>query len=147
MSEVSGGCYCGNIQLTVTLSREPSAYAPRACDCDFCRKHGAAYVSDPQGVLRIQINHAAEVSRFRQGSNTAEMLLCRTCGVLVGAVFRDAGGLFGTLNAQALDCRAAFGAEQSVSPKLLPPQQKVQRWRDLWFQNVTLTGMPLPDTR
>jgi hypothetical protein len=138
MPKAGGGCYCGNIRLSVTLSRDPSAYNPRACDCDFCQKHGAAYVSDPQGELRIQINDAAQVSRFRQGSNTAEMLLCRSCGVLVGALYREADRLFGTLNVQALDCRAAFGAAHSVSPKLLAADQKVQRWRDLWFPDVTV---------
>jgi [ribosomal protein S5]-alanine N-acetyltransferase len=146
MPELKGGCYCGNIRLTVLLSQEPSSYHPRACDCDFCRKHGAAYVSDPQGELRIQINDESQVSRFRQGSSTAEMLLCRLCGVLVGALYREADRLFGTLNAQALECRAAFAPEQSVSPRLLPADQKVLRWRDLWFQDVTVTGAPLPDT-
>jgi len=142
MPEVSGGCYCGNIRLTVNLSQELSTYHPRACDCDFCRKHGAAYVSDPQGELRIQIRDEARVSRFRQGSSTAEMLICRTCGGLVGALYRETERLFGTLNAQALDCRSAFAAEQSVSPKLLPADQKAVRWRELWFQDVTVTGAP-----
>ncbi|HEY2402550.1 MAG TPA: GFA family protein [Steroidobacteraceae bacterium] len=140
MPEASGGCYCGNIRLTVSLSRDLSAYSPRACDCDFCRKHGAAYVSDPQGVLRIQITAAGQVNRFRQGSNTAEMLLCRQCGVLVGALYQEEHRLFGTLNANALDCRTAFGPEQCVSPKSLAADQKVQRWRDIWFANVSLTA-------
>ena len=146
MPEASGGCYCGNIRLTVSLSRDPSAYSPRACDCDFCRKHGAAYVSDPQGELRIQITEAGQVNRFRQGSNTAEMLLCRQCGVLVGALYQEEHQLFGTLNANALDCRAAFGSEQSVSPKLLAADQKVQRWRDIWFPAVSVTAAAPPDT-
>jgi hypothetical protein len=140
MPEASGGCYCGNIRLTVSLSRDLSAYSPRACDCDFCRKHGAVYVSDPQGVLRIQITAAGQVNRFRQGSNTAEMLLCRQCGVLVGALYQEEHRLFGTLNANALDCRTAFGPEQCVSPKSLAADQKVQRWRDIWFANVSLTA-------
>ena len=140
MTEVSGGCYCGNIGLTVTLPQELSTYHPRACDCDFCRKHGAAYVSDPQGELRIQIRDEPQVSRFRQGSSTAEMLICRTCGVLVGALYRETDRLFGTLNAQALDCRAAFAAAQSASPKMLPAAQKAVRWRELWFQDVRVTS-------
>lgn len=140
MPDTGGGCYCGNIRLTVSLSRDPAAYNPRACDCDFCRKHGAAYVSDPQGELRIQIAEAGQVNRFRQGSNTAEMLLCRQCGVLVGALYQEAGRLFGTLNANALDCRAAFGPQQTVSPRLLAADQKVQRWRDIWFSQVTVAG-------
>jgi hypothetical protein len=78
------------------------------------------------------------VNRFRQGSNTAEMLLCRTCGVLVGALYRESSRLFGTLNAKALGSGVSFGPEKSVSPKLLSADQKVQRWRDLWFSDVLL---------
>ena len=138
MPDVSGGCYCGNIRLSVAFSRELSAYTPRACDCDFCRKHGAAYVSDPSGSLRIRVADERELSRFRQWSDTAQMLLCRKCGVLVGAVYQEADELFGTVNAQSLESRASFGTQQSVSPKVLSAGQKVLRWREIWFPKVVL---------
>jgi hypothetical protein len=131
-----GGCYCGNIWIVASFSQDYIAFNPRACDCDFCRKHGAAYVSDPKGSLSFQIGNDLKVNRFRQGSNAAEMLLCRTCGVLVGALYRESDRLFGTINVKALESRESFGQEQSVSPKLLSADQKVQRWRDLWFPDV-----------
>ena len=137
---VSGGCYCGNVSLDVTLSREPATYNPRACDCDFCQKHGASYVSDPLGSLCIRIEDEREVSRYRQGSGTAELLLCRKCGVMVAAVYRDADEVFGTVNVRALDSRADFGAEVAVSPKVLSAQEKVTRWRGIWFGNVSVRG-------
>jgi hypothetical protein len=34
------------------------------------------------------------------------------------------------------DSRLYFGPEQAVSPKLLSPDQKVRRWRDIWFPDV-----------
>jgi hypothetical protein len=139
MPQINGSCYCGNIRLDVVLTRELSHYGPRACDCDFCQKHASAYVSDPRGSLRIRIANEAEVSRFRQGSNTAQMLVCRTCGVLVGALYRDGERLFGTVNARVLDCRAEFGEQQSVSPKSLSADVKAQRWRDIWFADVSIT--------
>ena len=139
MPQINGGCYCGNIHLDVSLSREPAEYSPRACDCDFCQKHGSAYVSDRRGSLRITVGNELEVSRYRQGSNTAEMLVCRTCGVLVGALYREGERLFGTVNARALDCRASFGADKSVSPKSLSADVKAQRWRDIWFADVAVT--------
>ncbi len=138
MPETRGGCYCGNIRIQASFSRDLASYNPRACDCDFCQKHAAAYVSDPSGSLRIQIRSELEVNRFRQGSNTAEMLLCRTCGVMVGALYRDSNRLFGALNVKALDSRLSFGPEQGVSPKLLSPDQKFRRWRDMWFPDVLL---------
>lgn len=136
--KASGGCYCGNIRVVASFSQEFAAYNPRACDCDFCMRHGAAYVSDPLGSLALHIGNDLEVNRFRQGSNTAEMLLCRTCGVMVGALYRESNRLFGTLNFKALDSRPSFGPEQGVSPKLLSPDQKVRRWCDLWFPDVLL---------
>ncbi len=138
MPETSAGCYCGNIRIQASFSRDLASNEPRACDCDFCRKHAAAYVSDPLGSLRIQVLDELEVNRFRQGSNTAEMLICRRCGVLVGALYRKSKHLFGTLNVKALDSRLSFGREQGVSPKLLSPDQKVRRWRELWFPDVLL---------
>jgi hypothetical protein len=136
MPETRGGCYCGNIRVTASFSQYLSAYEPRACDCDFCRKHAAAYASDPKGSLRIEIGNDLEVNRFRQGSNTAEMLLCRTCGVLVGALYRESDRLFATINVKALDSRASFGQEQPVSPKSLSADRKVLRWRELWFPDA-----------
>ena len=49
------------------MTRPPEAYNPRACDCDFCSKHGAAYVSDPKGALRIRLKEEGQTSRYRQG--------------------------------------------------------------------------------
>jgi hypothetical protein len=36
------------------------------------------------------------------------------------------------------DSRLYFGPEQGVSPKWLSPDQKVRRWRALWFADVLL---------
>ena len=74
MSRLTGGCHCGNIAVSVELTRAPDAYHPRACDCDFCRKHGASWVSDPQGSLRIRIREESDVNRYTQGAGIAGML-------------------------------------------------------------------------
>jgi hypothetical protein len=139
MPQLSGGCHCGNIAVTVELARDAGAYHPRACDCDFCRKHGAAWVSDPQGSLLIQLRAERDASRYAQGAGIAEMLLCRTCGVLVAALWREQQ-LYGVVNVSVLDARAAFAAAQTVAPKALSPEEKRKRWQSLWFSAVTLTA-------
>ncbi len=58
MLSLSGACHCGALRLQLTLPGDPADYAPRACDCDFCRKHGAAFVSHPTGALRIEAGQA-----------------------------------------------------------------------------------------
>jgi hypothetical protein len=138
MHRVSGGCHCGNIVVELELTQPPASYRPRACDCEFCRKHGAAYVSDPAGALRIRVKDPGQTGRYRQGSGTAELLLCRHCGVLVAPLYSHAGRLHAAVNAQVIDIATHFGASQPVSPRTLSAGEKVQRWQDLWFSNVSI---------
>jgi hypothetical protein len=140
MHKVSGACHCGNLRVELELARAPDTYAPRACDCDFCRKHCAAYVSDPQGSLLIRIRDEQHAGRYHQGSGMAELLLCRNCGVLVGALYRGSGRLYAAVNAKVIDGPATFGAEQPVSPQTLTDREKVRRWRDLWFSAVSIVA-------
>ncbi len=135
MTEGNGGCHCGNISVTASLSRATTEYRPRACDCDFCRKHGAAYLSDPGGSLRIAIGDPHATAMYRQGSGTAEFLVCTTCGVLVAVLYR-ADRIYGALNANAI--AAELGAAQPVSPKQLATVDKVTRWRAVWFSDVAI---------
>jgi hypothetical protein len=138
MHSLSGGCYCGNVVLDLQLSKEPGSYQPRACDCAFCSKHGAAYISDAQGSLRIRIKDQGRSGTYRQGSELAEMLLCTQCGVLVGALYRPEGRIYATVNVRAVEGVESFGAQQPVSPKKLSPEAKISRWKDLWFSSVEL---------
>jgi len=140
MPSVKGGCYCGNILIQLELANEPGQYNPRACDCSFCRKHGAAYLSDPQGSLRLQIQDPNHSTRYRQGNELADMLLCTRCGVLIGALYREAGRVYATVNVKTIEDAERFGSEQTASPKTLSPEDKVARWKRLWFANVSSTG-------
>jgi hypothetical protein len=137
MHRLGGGCHCGNIRVELELTRSAGTYNPRACDCDFCRKHRAAYVSDPQGSLLIQIRDERDCGRYAQGSGQAELLVCRHCGVLIAPLYREAGRVYAAVNVNVLE-GVAFGAQQTASPKALAAADKVKRWKDLWFSNVTL---------
>jgi hypothetical protein len=138
MSKTYGGCHCGNILVEIEFTHAPGAYNPRACDCDFCRKHGAAYVSDAQGSLLVRIKSERDSGKYHQGSGQADLLVCRNCGVLVGAFHSSDGRLYAAVNARIMDARVIFGAEQSVSPKKLSDSEKVGRWQEIWFSKVSL---------
>jgi hypothetical protein len=138
MHTLSGGCHCGNIVVSLELSASPDAYNPRACDCTFCRKHNGAYVSDPQGSLVIRIKDDDEVTKYRQGSGIADCLVCKNCGVLIGAVYQYNGRHYAAVNVKALDGTPSFGSERPVSPKTLSEGEKVSRWKDIWFANVRI---------
>jgi hypothetical protein len=136
MYSLRGGCHCGNLSMDIQLSREPGTYRPRACDCDFCRQHGASYVSDAEGSLRIRIKDEQAVSTYRQGSRQAEFLVCKHCGVLISVLYRHAANIYAAVNANAVDTSITFGSNQQVSPKTLLAEEKGHRWRELWFARV-----------
>jgi hypothetical protein len=142
MHKVSGGCHCGNILVDLELARTPDTYDPRSCDCDFCRKHSASYVSDAQGSLVIRFKDERDSGRYRQGSGLAECLFCRNCGVLVGALYRSDKQLYATVNVRVIDGRVNFGSEQPVSPKQLSESEKLKRWQEIWFSNVIIVSAP-----
>jgi hypothetical protein len=118
------------------LAGEPGTYRPRACDCDFCRKHAAAYVSDPHGKLVFAVRDETQLSRYRQGSGIAYCLVCGNCGVLVGICYEEQGRLYATVNRRALGQGVEFAPEAAVSPRLLGAREKIERWKNIWFADV-----------
>jgi hypothetical protein len=136
---LSGGCHCGALRLRLDTARELSKIVPRACDCSYCRQHGAAWMSDPAGALTIAARTQQSWGEYRQGSEQARFVLCRDCGVLVAVVFDDAGRLFAAVNATCLDAVAECGPAETASPQRLGPAEKLDRWRQLWIADVRLT--------
>jgi hypothetical protein len=135
--DIQGSCHCGNIRAEIRLTREPASYSPRACDCGFCLKHAASYLSDPKGAARISARDPAQVGRYRQGSKTAEFLFCKVCGVLAGVTYRSQGRTFAAINSRLVE-GSPFGAETAVSPQKLSAGEKQQRWEEVWFPDVSI---------
>lgn len=140
MNSITGSCHCGNVQMVLGLTQDPSAYQPRACDCSYCTRHAAAYLSDPEGSLSLEIKDERRLKLYRQGSNTADFLLCQDCGVLIGVSYREGAETYMAVNARILDHDATLGQEVSASPQKLSADEKMARWKKLWFRGVALPG-------
>lgn len=138
----SGGCHCRRITLVFEAMDAASDLRPRACDCTFCRTHDAAWLSDPDGMLRIDAHGDAPL-RERQGDQRADFLRCAHCGDVLAVMFEDDGMTFGAVNASRLD-EADFGAPVAVSPRQLPADEKTARWRRLWTPGVRIARLPAP---
>jgi len=129
----AGGCHCGALRWTFETAQVIGELAPRACDCDFCTRHGAAWVSDAHGALRIESRGDTPPARYRQGSGQAEFLCCTRCGVLVAVIaVSDGGKLLGAANRNAFEQRDGFPAATVVSPQKLDASTKLARWTQLW---------------
>jgi len=98
---IAGGCHCGNITYTFDIGRSLETLGLRACQCSFCRAHGARTTSDPGGAIRVTVHDRDLLQLYRFGLKTADFLICRRCGVFVGAVMEEGGRRFMTVNANS----------------------------------------------
>ena len=135
-SLLDGGCHCGALTLAFSTGLVPTATAPRACDCSFCRAHGAAWISDAAARLVIHAQRPDRLRRYRQGSEAAQFLLCGDCGVLVAVVFEDGDQRYAAVNVGCLAARDTFAPAVPASPQRLAPEEKAARWRQLWTSDV-----------
>ena len=135
---LQGSCHCGRARIVFSTNQPLAEMSPRACDCSFCQKHGAAYVSDPAGQLRISATDLSNVRSYRQGSEAARFRLCSECGVLVAVTFEQSGRIFGAVNVACLDEHAGFGVPVAASPQSLTSEAKITRWLQVWVPDVEL---------
>ena len=67
-------------------------------------------MSDPEGQVEIRARDWSAVERYRFASGTADYLICKTCGVYIGAVCETDHGARAVTNVNSLADRAAFQA-------------------------------------
>lgn len=89
-----GACHCGAARASFRTELSPPPL--RACQCGFCRRHGAATTSDPDGLLTLSFAQTPRAYRF--ASRASEVLLCPGCGVYVASCIDTREGKRATLN-------------------------------------------------
>lgn len=101
-AEYQGSCHCGAIGYRYQTALAPERWSIRACQCRFCRAHDALSASDPSGSVLFAVADEKLLNRYRFGLRTADFLLCRKCGVYIGALIETERGQFGIINTHAL---------------------------------------------
>ena len=138
INKSSGGCYCGNISFEIETSKPVTDFQPRACDCDFCTKHGAAYLSDESGHLVFHVRSESDFGLYKQGSGLADFVICKNCGVLVGVYYAETDKRFGAINSRAISTSSTLQEAVTTSPKKLTDSDRIARWTEIWFPNVKI---------
>lgn len=136
-----GQCRCGRVKLEFTLPGPLAQFSPRLCDCDFCTARNIAYLSHPEGEIRIASDQP--LHRYRQGSNQAEFLACSQCDTVMGVTAELAGSHKGAVNANQLEKAGQLQQATVVSPKQLGAEEKLARWQQLW-STVTINDQASP---
>lgn len=103
MGTYRGHCHCGALAFEYRTAIAPAVWSVRACQCSFCRAHGAAYTSDPAASLRFTHREPEFLSRYRFGHQTADFIFCGRCGGYLGAVSETEDRTLMVINIHALD--------------------------------------------
>lgn len=143
MAKFAGGCHCRNITVEYESDIAPAEAEPRACQCTFCRQHQSRAVSDPNGSLSFKVKDTALLSRYQFSLKSIDFLVCRTCGVYVGAIMPDPtdAEAYGTLMISALDRRNEFPAPVPKDYDDQDREDRSERRRRVWTPaKLTVTG-------
>ena len=133
IGEYFARCHCGSVTARYRTALPVSAWSVRACQCDFCRTHNALSTSDPSGFLSFQASDPERVQRYRFGTRTTEFMLCRECGVYVGARIETDKGRFGILNIVTLmPLLAGVPGAQPMNYGAEAAEEKRMRREALW---------------
>lgn len=100
---LTGGCHCGAVTVRLHSARAPHELQLRACQCGFCRMHRVRTVSDPQGRLTIECTDENLLGRYRFGLSVSDFLVCKRCGVYLGAILESPALSVATLNINVLE--------------------------------------------
>ena len=98
MTIINGSCHCGNLSYRFETTFDADTLPIRACQCSFCRAHGAHTATDPDGTARLFARDPSRLLLYRFAHGVTEFVMCSQCGIYVGAVISDGDQKFITLN-------------------------------------------------
>ena len=101
--QLRGSCYCGNIHFVFATDKADSELPKRECKCAFCVRHGRISTSDPDGEIRVTIEAAEYVNKFRFGHRTADFHVCRECGAVPVVTSEVDGAVIGLVDVRMIE--------------------------------------------
>lgn len=132
--DIHGQCHCGRVEVRVSLSRPVEEIELRACQCSFCRRHGARTFADPNGRAVIEVDKPETLRHYRFALKTADFLVCAGCGAYIGVLLELEGAQLVTLNASGLDIEAFRDrAAKPISYEQEGFEERVRRRLTAWM--------------
>lgn len=131
-SSYEGSCHCGAIGYVFTTSIPPSEWVIRAYQCSFCRAHGGRSTSDPNGSVRFVLSEPSLLSRYRFALKITDFIVCKACGVYVGAVMPSPQSAVAVINLNTLVAPPDLPQAQPVSYEGESPSERQARRERSW---------------
>lgn len=148
MSMHQGGCHCRKLRYRFETALILPQLPLRACQCTFCRRHGALSTSDPNGRVQFAIGEPQKLIRYRFGLKLADFLICGNCGIYVAALMTEGDKQWTVINANTLDHGAQL--KQAPTPMDYDGESDTQRlarrkssWTPVASPNFTSEGQAI----
>jgi hypothetical protein len=134
-------CHCGALTAHYGTGLPTACWPVRACQCAFCAAHGALSTSDPAGSLGFSATDPGLLHRYQFGTRSADFLVCRACGVYLGAVMAQGERRWGILNIRTLqplpsDLPEVQPMQYDGEPFEARAQRRTARWTPLTTDSV-----------
>ena len=136
---IEGKCHCGNVSLVLDWPDEAARMAVRACDCEFCTKHGASWTSHRDAVLIVRIGEADLLSDYTFGTGTAQFRVCARCGGVPVATSAIDARLYAVVNVNTLEgipTHALVRAPMHFGDEA--PTARLDRRKRTWIPDVRI---------
>lgn len=129
-------CHCSALTAHYRTRLPTASWPVRACQCAFCTAHGALSTSDPAGSLSFIASDPDCLKRYQFGTRSADFLICRACGVYLGAVMTQGEQRWGILNVRTLrplpsDLPAPQPMQYDGEVTIARAQRRTARWTPL----------------
>jgi hypothetical protein len=139
---LTGHCHCGAIRVVLEPGAAVADLSYRACQCGFCRRHGAATTSDPRSFLHIEAAPGA-LKVYRFGHRTVDALICDECGVYVASSIEVDGRRLATLNVTGVQLDAFAGrTPEPVSHDDEDEAARLARRKARWTPTMLVETQP-----
>ena len=142
MHPLNGSCHCGAIRVAFMPSKTPAELPLRACQCGFCRRHGARTTSDPAGSLHLTAAPGG-LGRYRFGRRQVDAVMCRECGAYVGSFLTSDDRVWGTLNVIGTDLVGFAGRTgEPINYEDETDAERLARRKAKWTPTVIVEATP-----
>ncbi|KAI0161541.1 glutathione-dependent formaldehyde-activating enzyme [Xylariaceae sp. FL1272] len=85
-----GGCHCGYIKFTVTLSPSLEEYTVLNCNCSACSRFGYLLVYPEAKDVVWHNNSRERCAGYRFNTKKKDQMFCPKCGASIGIDFKEA---------------------------------------------------------
>lgn len=139
---LTGHCHCGAIRVMLDPGRPAAELPLRACQCGFCRRHGALTTSDPGAHLHIEAAPGS-LNHYRFGLRITDFLMCAECGTYVAATMETDDGLLAVLNVRGVDLPGFEGrTPEPIDHDTETAADRLARRKARWMPAVLVEAQP-----